>query len=90
MNSLTANTITFKEIERIFFEIGCEIARTLMEQYLVKADDILEKTRDKAALRHKGSRTTSVKTPDGRSCDEANLVQAGKRSRSHGAYISAG
>jgi hypothetical protein len=49
-------------LERIFFEIGCDVARTLMEQYLLKADEILEKTRDKASLRHKGSRTTSIKT----------------------------
>lgn len=62
MNSLAAKTITFKEIERIFFEIGCEVARTLMQQYLLKADEILKKTRDKSALRHKGSRTTSIKT----------------------------
>jgi hypothetical protein len=62
MNSLAAKTKTFKEIERKFFEIGCEVARTLMEQYLLKADEILEKTRDKARLRHKGSRTTRIKT----------------------------
>lgn len=62
MNSLAAKTITFKEIEKIFFEMGCEVARTLMQQYLTKADDVLEKTRDKAALRHKGSRTTTIKT----------------------------
>lgn len=62
MNSLTVNTITFKEIERIFFEMGCEVARTLMQQYLVMANDLLEKTRDKAALRHKGNRTSCIKT----------------------------
>jgi hypothetical protein len=62
MNSLTAKTITFKEIERIFFEMGCEVAKTLMQQYLAKSDDILEQTRDKAALRHKGKRTTTIKT----------------------------
>jgi hypothetical protein len=62
MNSLSTKTIEFKGIERIFFEIGCEVARTLMEQYLLKADKILERTRDKAKLRHKGSRTTTIKT----------------------------
>ena len=62
MNSLAAKTISFKEIEKIFFEMGCEVARTLMQQYLLKADDVLEKTRDKAALRHKGNRTTTIKT----------------------------
>jgi branched-subunit amino acid transport protein len=62
MNILPSAGITFKQLERIFFEIGCDVARTLMEQYLLKADEILEKTRDKASLRHKGSRTTSIKT----------------------------
>jgi hypothetical protein len=60
MNILPSEGITFKQLERIFFEIGCDVARTLMEQYLLKADEILEKTRDKASLRHKGSRTTSI------------------------------
>jgi hypothetical protein len=62
MNSLTVKTKTFKEIEKIFFEIGCEVAKTLMEQFLEKADKALETSRDKAALRHKGSRTTTIKT----------------------------
>jgi len=62
MNSLTNEMVTFKRIERDFFEIGCKIARTLMEQFLEKADKELRDGRDKAALRHKGSRTTTIKT----------------------------
>ena len=62
MNSLTVETVTFKRIERKFFEIGCEVARTLMEQFLEDADQELKDGRDKAALRHKGSRTTTIKT----------------------------
>lgn len=62
MNILYANTITFKEIEREFFEMGCEVARTLMQQFLEEADRILEESRDKASLRHKGGRTTNIKT----------------------------
>ncbi|MDD4189009.1 MAG: UPF0236 family protein, partial [Eubacteriales bacterium] len=62
MNSLTGNKMTFKEIERIFFEIGCELSRTLMQKYLEAADKELEKNRDKSQLRHKGSRTTGIKT----------------------------
>ena len=30
MNSLISKQITFKEVERTFFEIGCEIAKNLM------------------------------------------------------------
>lgn len=62
MNSLTGNRAAFKEIERIFFEIGCELSRTLMQGYLEAADKELEKKRDKSQLRHKGSRTTAIKT----------------------------
>lgn len=38
MNSLTLGEIRFKEIERIFFEIGCEVARMFMKQFLEKVD----------------------------------------------------
>jgi len=62
MNSLTDNKITFKEIERIFFEIGCEVARMLMQTFLKEADKELAEGRNKAELRHKGSRTTTIKT----------------------------
>lgn len=38
--------------------MGCEVARTLMQQYLVETDNILEGTRDRAALRHKVRKAT--------------------------------
>lgn len=62
MNILPSTGITFKQLERIFFEMGCEIAQTLMQKFLEEADKVLEESRDKASLRHKGSRTTSIKT----------------------------
>lgn len=62
MNSITVEKITFKEIERIFFEIGCEVARMLMRAFLEKLDKELAESRNKAELRHKGSRTTAMKT----------------------------
>ena len=65
MNSLTGDKVTFKEIERTFFEIGCEVAKILLQKYLEDADEILEKSRDKASLRHKGTRTTTIKTLSG-------------------------
>ncbi len=62
MNSLTGEGLTFKEIERNFFEIGCEIAKTLMGEFLGRLDDEICKNRNKAELRHKGTRVTSIKT----------------------------
>ena len=62
MNSLTCREKTFKEIEKEFFEIGCEVARELMEAFLSKADRELEESRDKKGLRHKGRRRTTIKT----------------------------
>ena len=62
MNSLTQEKVTFKQIERIFFEIGCEVARTLMQQFLEKVDRELAEIRNKAELRHKGLKTTNIKT----------------------------
>jgi hypothetical protein len=62
MNSLTSLGITFKQVEEIFFEIGCEVAGRLMENFLEGADKELADERNKAELRHKGNRTTTIKT----------------------------
>ena len=62
MNSLTGTKVTFKEIERSFFEIGCEVSKMLMGEFLVKLDEELCKNRNKVELRHKGARKTTVKT----------------------------
>jgi hypothetical protein len=62
MNSLHGVELTFKEIERTFFEIGCEVARTLMQQFMETTDNELAKSRNKSELRHKGNRTTAIKT----------------------------
>ena len=54
--------ISFKELEQNIFkyicQCGCEMARIILEDY----DKELEKSRDKNAYRHKGTRTTSIKT----------------------------
>lgn len=54
--------ISFKELEQNIFkyicQCGCEMTRTILEDY----DKDLEKARDKKSYRHKGSRTTSIKT----------------------------
>ena len=62
MNSLVPETLTFKEIERYFYEIGCELAKTLMTNFLQGLDKEICETRNKAELRHKGSRETTIKT----------------------------
>ena len=62
MNSLSGNGLTFKELEKKFFEIGCEIARNLMEQYLEAADKEIKESRNRAEFRHKSSRVTTIKT----------------------------
>jgi hypothetical protein len=62
MKSVTFKGITFKDIERKFFEIGCEISRTLLQELLEEVDKELAKSRNKAELRHKGSRSTTIKT----------------------------
>lgn len=62
MNSITLEGVTFKEIERSFFEIGCEAARTLMQKFMEEIDEDLLMGRDKGKLRHKGIRKTTIKT----------------------------
>ena len=62
MNILTGNKVTFKEIERSFFEIGCEVAKTLMREFLHALDKDLCEGRNKAELRHKGAKQTTIKT----------------------------
>jgi len=62
MKSVTFEGLTFKDIERKIFEIGCEISKTLLQELLEKVDQELAKGRDKAELRHKGSRSTTIKT----------------------------
>lgn len=54
--------ISFKELEQNIFkyicQYGCEMAKIILEDY----DKELEKSRDKKAYRHKGTRITSIKT----------------------------
>lgn len=62
MSSLTNMKATFKDIERSFFEIGCEVARMLLQEFLEEQDKDLMETRNKSELRHKGYRKTAIKT----------------------------
>ena len=62
MISLPVKDVTFKDIEQIFFRIGCEMAREMMKHFLEQADEELAKNRGKAQLRLKGKKTTTIKT----------------------------
>lgn len=75
MNSVTFEGLTFKEIERNFFEIGCEIAVMLMQSFLERVDKELAETRNKSELRHKGKRTTTFKTLMGEVTIDRNLYK---------------
>ncbi len=75
MNSLSANIPRFNELERIIFEIGCEVARNIMQQFLQKADKEIERKRNKSEYRHKGARTTTIKTLMGEVSMERTLYK---------------
>lgn len=62
MNSLQEKRLTFKDIERIFFEMGCEVAKELMERYLESIDKELAEKRNKTELRHRGIKKRVIKT----------------------------
>ena len=74
MNSLTGNKVTFKEIERSFFEIGCEVAKILMGEFLAKLDEELCKNRNKAELRHKGGTKNLNKDTNGGSTFKPSAI----------------
>ena len=60
--SLPEVTVKFKEIEqrtqRICFKIGCEILKSVLEDW----DKFLMENRDKAVYRHVGRKPTVIKT----------------------------
>ena len=63
MNSMIKEKgVTFKELERNIFNSACEWARNSTAELLETYDKYLADSRDKKAYRHKGKRTTTVKT----------------------------
>jgi len=62
MTSVHEKEVSFKDLERSMYEIGCEIAAELLKRYLEKLDKELSNIRDKELYRHKGIRKTSIKT----------------------------
>ncbi len=59
---ISKNHIDFNKLEKEFYEIGCEFARELMMEVLMKIDKEISLNRDKKKYRHKGKRKTTIKT----------------------------
>ena len=62
MLSVTGKEINFKMVERQFYELGCEIAKSMMKEFIEGIDKKLAQNRDKRKLRHKGKRIRTLKT----------------------------
>lgn len=59
---LNDNCITFKNLEKKIFGDICKIGQDYTREFLERYDELLMKERDKSAYRHKGKKTTTVKT----------------------------
>ena len=62
MNILNQKEITFKDLERFFFEMGCKIAKGFLQEFLEQTDKQLAENRNKKELRHGGKKITTLKT----------------------------
>ncbi len=56
------NGLTFKEIEQNIYRFFCKIAQEATTEFLEEYDRKMMEERDRSAYRHKGYRTTTVKT----------------------------
>ena len=54
--------LTFKELEKNIFDLVCRFGQELAKEVLESYDRHLMETRDKSVYRHKGKKTTTVKT----------------------------
>lgn len=75
MLSVSGKELNFKMVERKFYEIGCEIAKTMMKEFLEGLDEDLANSRNKKELRHKGKRKRALKTLMGEVEVERNLYR---------------
>ena len=83
MNSLTKEKATFKDIENGFYKMGCEVAKMLLQKFLEEMDTELAGNRDKAILRHRGKKTTSIKTLMGEVSVDRTIYRKAKDDGSH-------
>lgn len=76
MNTMVnENGVTFKDIEKEIFKITCEIARELTREILEGYDKHLHETRNKAELRDKGCRRSTIKTVYGEVSYDRHVYQ---------------
>ncbi len=59
---ISEKEINFNDLEKEIFQIGCEVAQSIMIEVLESIDERLAKQRDKKEYRHKGKRKTTIKT----------------------------
>ena len=83
---LSKKGLDFNTLEKEIYKIGCEFAANLMEQFLQKMDENLEKTRDKKQFRHKGGHKTTLKTLMGEVPYERTLYET-KLENGEKAYV---
>ncbi len=61
-NSLSGKEIDFKTLEKLMFEFVCKLGRLIIRYLLELCDKQLMLSRDKKAYRHKGYKSTCIKT----------------------------
>jgi hypothetical protein len=61
-NSLSGKEIDFKTLEKLMFEFVCKLGRIIIKYLLELCDKQLMLSRDKKAYRHKGYKSTCIKT----------------------------
>jgi hypothetical protein len=59
---IAENNLTFKDIEKYFFDLVCESCQELTKKLLEDYDALLSKERDKSLYRNKGRKKTVIKT----------------------------
>ena len=62
MESVSLNALDFKTLEKDIYEASCKSAREIMKEILEKVDQKLADQRDKKRYRHKGKKSTCIRT----------------------------
>lgn len=64
-NIVTEKNINFNDLEKKIYKFVCELGCSLLRDILEQHDKELEKNRDKEKFRHRGLKTSSIKTTMG-------------------------
>jgi len=62
MERVSLNALDFKTLEKDIYEASCKFAREIVSEILEKIDQKLADQRDKNRYRHKGKKSTSIRT----------------------------